>query len=209
MPGESLCGSLERVTNVIVFRSFGKFFGLAGVRLGFVVTGGSWQGRAAEAQAPAAAALAGAAPTGAAPARAAPTGAAPARAARAGAAAHAIAASFRSALGDWPVSGPAVAIGTAAYRDVRWQTEQRHRLAQAAQRLDALLSDAGLTVAGGTVLYRLARCADADAVFKRLAAHGILTRPFSSDSTLLRVGLPGDESHWQRLATALDARCTS
>jgi cobalamin biosynthetic protein CobC len=72
-----------------------------------------------------------------------------------------------------------------------------------------LLTRAGLAIAGGTVLYRLARCDDADGVFRRLAAHGILTRPFSSDATLLRVGLPGDEPQWQRLATALDARVIS
>ncbi|MCZ8180530.1 MAG: threonine-phosphate decarboxylase CobD [Rhizobium sp.] len=34
-PGESLAGEGSR--NVIVFRSFGKFFGLAGIRLGFVI----------------------------------------------------------------------------------------------------------------------------------------------------------------------------
>jgi cobalamin biosynthetic protein CobC len=161
MPQESLCGSLDRVSNVIVFRSFGKFFGLAGVRLGFV------------------------------------------------AAEQVRAATFRQAIGDWPVSGPAVAIGIKAYRDVEWQTLQRRRLTESAQRLDALLARAGLTITGGTVLFRLARCDDADAVFRHLAAHGILTRPFASDSALLRVGLPGDESQWQRLTTALEARFTS
>jgi cobalamin biosynthetic protein CobC len=172
MPEHSVCGALDRVGNLIVFRSFGKFFGLAGVRLGFVATSGSGSGRGLGAPVD-------------------------------------VASSFRDALGDWPVSGPAVAIGTAAYRDLQWQSEQRRRLSDAAQRLDELLTNAGLAIAGGTVLYRLARCNDADAVFKRLAAHGILTRPFSSDATLLRVGLPGDESQWQRLANALDARATS
>ena len=69
----------------------------------------------------------------------------------------------RSALGDWPVSGPAVAIGTAAYRDVGWQSMQRERLtiasAAAARRL---LTRAGFTIAGGTALFRLARCAEAE-----------------------------------------------
>jgi cobalamin biosynthetic protein CobC len=171
-PDESLCGSLDRVSNVIVFRSFGKFFGLAGVRLGFVVAACSEQGRALRVR----------------------------DSERHGARA------FRAAIGDWPVSGPAVAVGTAAYRDLQWQSVQRRRLAEAAERLDALLTRAGFTIAGGTVLFRLARCADAGAVFKHLAAHGILTRPFASDSTLLRVGLPADEAHWQRLATALDSR---
>ena len=75
---------------------------------------------------------------------------------------------------------------------------------RAAQRLDALLTRAGFTIAGGTALFRLARCADADRAFHHLAANGILTRPFASDATLLRVGLPADESHWERLAEALN-----
>jgi cobalamin biosynthetic protein CobC len=176
VPELSVCELLERASNVIVFRSFGKFFGLSGVRLGFVVTGCSGPG-------PASGASDSDDPT--------------------------LATAFRQALGDWPVSGPAVAIGTAAYRDVAWQAQQRRRLKEAAQRLDALLTRAGLAITGGTALYRLARCEDADAVFRHLAAHGILTRPFSSDTTLLRVGLPGDESQWQRLAAALDTRLTS
>jgi cobalamin biosynthetic protein CobC len=171
MPEASVCGFLDRFANLVVLRSFGKFFGLAGVRLGFVVT----------------AATTAVAPAG-----------------------LSIAAEIRRALGDWPVSGPAVAIGTAAYRDTRWQSGQRQRLAHAAQRLDALLTEAGLAIEGGTVLFRLVRCADANAVFEHFAAHGILTRPFAGDPTLLRIGLPGDESQWQRLADALvDARCTS
>jgi len=83
---------------------------------------------------------------------------------------------------------------------------QRRRLISAAERLDALLVRAGFIIEGGTVLFRLARCADADAKFRQFAAHGVLTRPFSSDRTLLRFGLPADESQWERLAVALDPR---
>jgi cobalamin biosynthetic protein CobC len=206
MPGESLCGSLERVSNVVVFRSFGKFFGLAGVRLGFVVAASSGPGRASRRQdsgeaggARAAAELAERVIGGAVSARV------PAANLRSAPADHG-ARAFRAAMGDWPVSGPAVAVGTAAYRDLQWQSLQRRRLTATAERLDALLMRAGLTIAGGTVLFRLARCADADAVFKHLAAHGILTRPFASDGTLLRVGLPADEAQWQQLTMALDSR---
>ncbi len=179
MPEHSICGALS--DGVMVSRSFGKFFGLAGVRLGFVVTACSKTRRA-----------------------------------------------VRSALGDWPVSGPAVAIGTAAYRDLNWQSTQRKRLQAATERLDSMLVRAGLTIAGGTSLFRLARCGSAvtgvaggiaaagqgatasertaEALFRRLAQHGILTRPFSSDASLLRFGLPADETHWQRLAIALASR---
>ena len=156
MPEHSLCDAGAR--GLVLFRSFGKFYGLAGLRLGWIVAG-------AEA-----------------------------------------AARFRHALGDWPVSGPAIAVGTAAYWDVAWQYLQRGRLISAAARLDALLTRAGLTIVGGTVLYRLARCPDADAVFRHLAAHSILTRPFKSDGGLLRVGLPGEEAQWARLEQALEAR---
>jgi cobalamin biosynthesis protein CobC len=161
LPEQSLCSALgdERAKGVMVFRSFGKFFGLAGVRLGFVVTACAGVKRA-----------------------------------------------FRSALGDWPVSGVAVAAGTAAYRDVDWQETQRQRLRKAAHRLDGMLTRAGLAIAGGTALFRLARCGDADVLFRHLARHGILTRPFSSDGSLLRFGLPADETHWQRLAIALASR---
>lgn len=156
LPAQSVCQWLR--DGLIVFRSFGKFFGLAGLRLGFVL--------AAE------------------------------RASR----------RFRHALGDWPVSGPALAVGTAAYRDLEWQAMQRERLISTAARLDALLARAGFTITGGTALFRLARCVDADAAFRHLASHGILTRPFSSNPTLLRIGLPGDESHWARLSEALIGR---
>jgi cobalamin biosynthesis protein CobC len=161
VPEHSLCPALDDcgARRLVVCRSFGKFFGLAGVRLGFVV---------------------------------APPGELQA---------------LRRAMGDWPVSGPAAAIGAAAYRDVTWQAAQRRRLATAAQRLDELLVRAGLAPAGGTCLFRLARCADADTLFAHLAMCGILTRPFSDDRTLLRVGLPAVESQWQRLADALDSRC--
>jgi cobalamin biosynthetic protein CobC len=156
LPEHSVCSST--CAGLIVFRSFGKFFGLAGLRLGFVVAAQPEQRR------------------------------------------------FRQALGDWPVCGPAVTIGTAAYRDLDWQMAQRARLRSAAERLDALLTRAGFTIAGGTTLFRLARCSDADAAFHHLVSHGILTRPFTSDPTLLRVGLPADETHWARLADALTGR---
>lgn len=138
----------------IVLRSFGKFYGLPGVRLGFIVSDSATAARA------------------------------------------------RALVGDWPVSAEAVAIGTAAYGDRAWATRTRERLDRAADWLDGLLADGGFIPAGGTSLFRLARAADADRRFARLAQHGVLTRPFSHDPTVLRFGLPrrGD---WGRLAAAL------
>jgi cobalamin biosynthetic protein CobC len=151
-PENSLCAAASDST--LVFRSFGKFFGLAGVRLGFVIT-------------------------------------------------SRYALQFRQLIGDWPVCGPAAAIGIAAYRDTHWQSEQRQRLLHAGARLDALLLEADFKLIGGTPLYRLARCADADALFRHLAAHGILIRPFNEDPRLVRIGLPADEDQWTRLRAAL------
>jgi cobalamin biosynthesis protein CobC len=141
--------------HLVVLRSFGKFYGLAGLRLGFVV--GS-----------------------------------PVVAARA-----------RGMIGDWPVSVDALAAGLAAYADRQWTERMRVQLASAARRLDGLLSRYGFEVVGGTSLYRLVRAVDAPARFERLAAAGILTRPFQHDATLLRFGLPGTPEAWQRLEEAL------
>lgn len=141
---------------LIVLRSFGKFHGLAGARVGFLV------------------------------------------------AEPALAADVRRALGDWPVSGPAIAAALAAYVDSRWAAQTRLRLAEDAARLDVLLRRAGFDIAGGTLLFRLTRAADAPRRFEVLARAGILTRPFSWDETLIRFGLPGPEQDWLRLADALE-----
>jgi cobalamin biosynthetic protein CobC len=80
----------------------------------------------------------------------------------------------------------------------------RETLRQSARRLDDVLIASGLTVIGGTSLFRLARSEDAGARFERLLRAGILARPFEHDATLLRFGLPSrDPSAWQRLAAAL------
>jgi cobalamin biosynthetic protein CobC len=141
--------------HLVVLRSFGKFYGLAGLRLGFVV--GS----------------------------------------------PVVAARVRGMIGDWPVSVDALAAGLAAYADRQWTERMRVQLASAARRLDGLLSRFGFEVVGGTSLYRLVRAGDAPARFERLAAAGILTRPFQHDATLLRFGLPGTPEAWQRLEEAL------
>jgi cobalamin biosynthetic protein CobC len=151
-----IAGSNE-AQQLVVLRSFGKFYGLAGLRLGFVV------------------------------------------------AAPELAARIRSAIGDWPVSVDALAAGLAAYADREWAERTRVQLARSARRLDGLLSRYGFEVVGGTSLYRLARADDAPVRFERLAAAGILTRPFRHDSSLLRFGLPGTADAWRRLTDVLRA----
>ena len=62
-----------------------------------------------------------------------------------------IAASIRAALGPWPVSGPAVEIGSLALADRAWREAAKQRLAQDVIRLDGMLREAGMTVIGGTL----------------------------------------------------------
>ena len=140
---------------LIVLRSVGKFFGLAGLRLGFAI-------------------------------------AAPEQAAR-----------LRAQLGPWPVSGPAVAIGSLALADSAWIETTRQAVTAAAQRLDTLLVAGGLDIIGGTALYRLVRTNRAGFVFERLGRAGIVVRRFPHMPTWLRFGLPGPEWAWQRLSAAL------
>jgi cobalamin biosynthetic protein CobC len=143
--------------HIVVLRSFGKFFGLAGLRLGFAV------------------------------------------------ASPALAARLRAGLGPWAVAGPALAVGTAALQDQSWAVMTRARLAQAALRLDQVLIGAGLQVAGGTSLFRLAHTPAAHALFHHLGQAGILVRGFADHPTWLRFGLPATEPDWLRLAAALAA----
>jgi cobalamin biosynthesis protein CobC len=140
---------------LLILRSFGKFYGLAGLRLGFVL--------GPEADVAALAAMAG----------------------------------------PWPVSGPAIAIGRRALLDQDWASATRMRLARDTLRLDALADAAGWTLVGGTPLFRLYHVDDAKAAQERLARAKLWSRIFGDEPGWLRLGLPGDESEWARLADAL------
>lgn len=139
----------------IILRSFGKFHGLPGVRLGFVI------------------------------------------------APPAVADRLRGLIGDWAVGADAIAMGRAAYADGAWAERTRRRLSRAAERLDGLLAANGLEVLGGTPLFRLVRCEDAQARAGRLGGQGVLVRTFPFDPGLIRFGLPGD-GQWRRLRQALE-----
>jgi cobalamin biosynthetic protein CobC len=150
----SLAGDVAQ-GNIVVLRSFGKFYGLAGVRLGFAL------------------------------------------------AAPEIVARMNGLLGPWAISGAALAVGAAALADLRWRESTRHTLAEDSQRLDRLLIEAGLTVVGGTSLFRLVQTPATATCFQQLGRAGILVRRFAEQPTWLRFGLPGDEPAWRRLQTAL------
>ena len=147
--------SFAGAPGLVVLRSFGKFFGLAGLRLGFALAASEVMDR------------------------------------------------LREALGPWAVSGPATQVATRALRDTAWIESTRARLTIGAARLDALLKDAGLTVIGGTALFRLVAAVAAPDLFAHLARRGILVRHFSDQPDWLRLGQPADDSGYARLAEAL------
>lgn len=154
MPEGSLAAFAGR-PGLCILRSFGKFFGLAGLRLGYAL------------------------------------------------AAPGLAAALEAHLGPWRVSGPALEIGRCAMEDAAWIEGTRARLTGAAARLDRLLAGAGLAILGGTALYRLADCPDAEALHGALARRGILVRRFPRRPRWLRFGLPADDAAAQRLKRAL------
>jgi len=143
------------IERLIVLRSFGKFYGLPGVRLGFII------------------------------------------------AEPIVVERLQALQGDWPISADAVAIGRAAYLDETWRVQTRERLERDAHALDQLLAAYGLTVIGGTSLFRLTSTLGARALFEGLCEQGILTRPFPDAEDRLRIGVPR-EADLARLAAALE-----
>jgi cobalamin biosynthetic protein CobC len=152
-PDRSLVRCATR-PGVIVLKSFGKFWGLAGLRLGFAIGARDDLDRLAE------------------------------------------------MLGPWPVSGPALEIGTRALSDLDWARETRVRLNEEAAHLDALMWRAGAEAVGGCALFRLYRVNSAQAWHERMAKHRILIRVFPYAEDLIRLGLPGPNG-WARLEAAL------
>ncbi len=140
---------------LIVLRSFGKFYGLAGLRLAAVLGPSD------------------------------------------------ILDGLRPLIGQWGVSGPALSLGVTAYADDRWRRETTDRLVGAAGSLDAVLERGGLTIVGGTSLFRFVHAPDAHARWATLAGAGIYVRRFADLPHHLRIGLPADDAGPMRLAAAL------
>ena len=74
----------------------------------------------------------------------------------------------------------------------------RENLTKDALRLDALTSPNYLHLVGGTDLFRLYHCDDAQNMQDRLAQHQIWSRIFSYAPNWIRLGLPPQHG-WQRL----------
>lgn len=154
MPAVSVAASSNR-PGLIVLRSIGKFFGLAGARVGFV----------------------GAHPE--------------------------LLSMLASALGPWPVSGPAQQVSRTALLDLEWQSRTRAQLTEQGARLHALLEAQGIA-AHGTALFQWWPESRAEAFWEHMAQRGIWVRLFPRAARGIRLGLPRDEAAWQRLETALD-----
>ncbi|WP_375307971.1 threonine-phosphate decarboxylase CobD [Bradyrhizobium sp. A11] len=154
VPLLSLASEADR-PRLLVLRSFGKFYGLAGLRLGFAVGNAADIARLAEFSGP------------------------------------------------WPVSGAAIAIGCRALRDDAWAGTTTARLARDCVRLDEMARAQGWTLLGGTPLFRLYQTPDALAAQEKLAHGHIWSRVFAREPTWLRLGLPGSEAEWTRLAEVL------
>ncbi|KWV53295.1 threonine-phosphate decarboxylase [Bradyrhizobium macuxiense] len=153
-PDLSLASEAGR-EGLLILRSFGKFYGLAGLRLGFAI-GCERDITALAAQ-----------------------------------------------TGPWPVSGAAIAIGRRALRDDAWKAATSTRLASDCLRLDAAVRSQGWTLVGGTALFRLYETGDALAAQEKLARRQIWSRVFQQRPGWLRLGLPGSETEWSRLAAVL------
>jgi len=140
---------------LVVLRSVGKFFGLAGLRLGFV---------GADAQT-----LQG----------------------------------LADLLGPWAVSGPAQIVARQALEDRAWQRDTFARLHISGVRMRTLLAAHGIR-ATGTPLFHWWPQPQPEDLHIHLARHGIWCRLFREAGRGIRIGLPADESGWQRLSSALE-----
>jgi len=145
---------LSTQSGVIILKSFGKFWGLAGVRLGFAIGDPK------------------------------------------------LIAKLGEMLGPWPVSGPAISIGTTALGDMAWAEATRHRLTKDAAKLDRLMTERGAKILGGTTLFRLYHVDDAIAWQTRLAKSLVWSRVFPYSKNWLRLGLP-DARNWDQLSAAI------
>ena len=146
--------ALAAMPGTVILKSFGKFWGLAGLRLGFAIGDPNLIAR------------------------------------------------LREALGPWPVSGPALVLGSAALNDRKWAEATRARLARDAMRLDSCLDAVGAESVGGTTLFRLFSVNNAKAWQDHLARRHIWSRIFPNSENWLRLGLPRPDC-WDRLDDAL------
>ena len=139
---------------LIILRSIGKFFGLAGLRAGFVL---------AEPE---------------------------------------VLSTLNELLGPWALSNPSRFVCAHVLQDKAWQEQACKQLQQHSQRLNGLLRDYQLSPTGSTHLFQWVQTKKATQLHQQLAQQAVFTRLFSQPASL-RFGLPGNESQWQHLESAL------
>jgi cobalamin biosynthetic protein CobC len=150
---ELSCAPFAGQEGLFILRSFGKFYGLAGVRLGFAIGATKQIDR------------------------------------------------LRDMAGPWPISGPAIEIGTQALADKEWAAHTITRLRAECLRIDTIASRWDFV--GGCELFRLYSCENATDAQNQLARHRIWSRIFPWSDRLIRLGLPGCEDEWHRFETAM------
>jgi len=145
----------SQLPGLVVLRSVGKFFGLAGLRVGFVAAQDKLLQPLAE------------------------------------------------LLGPWTISGPAQQVARTALEDQAWQRRTYAELRAAGGRLHRLLAASGIS-AQGTALFQWWPAAQPEAFHEHMARRGIWVRLFRDAARGIRLGLPPDETGWQRLEQALN-----
>ena len=153
--GEDLLAALKDNPSVVHLRSFGKFFGMAGLRLGFAIGHTD------------------------------------------------LIAKLVNRVGPWAINTAALRIGSEAMFDKRWVRDHHLWLVDSAERLAILIESQRFKILGGTCLFQTIEDDQARALHEHLAQNGIWTRIYSDFPRLVRFGLPGPESDWERLETAL------
>lgn len=147
--------TISHTDGVVVFRSFGKFFGLAGLRLGFAIGSRDVLDR------------------------------------------------FRTALGPWAVSGPALYIGAIALRDQAWINGAKTDLSRMRSSLEEMVQRQGFDVVGATDLFVTCSNFESANIAKYLAENNILARTFDANPHWIRFGLPANSISLDRLEKIL------
>ena len=155
-PDGSLLGLLP-AGSTLVLRSFGKSYGLAGVRLAFAIGDPDLVER------------------------------------------------IRDTLGPWPVTGPTIAVGSAALADSTWLETAKTLARSRSAWLGDVLRRNGWAGRGDALLFHAIEDRHCPALHDHLGRHGIFTRRFAEAPWLLRIGLPpGDQSSVGRFEAAFD-----
>lgn len=142
--------------NLIILKSVGKFYGLAGLRLGALI------------------------------------------------APPPVLNAMSDRLGVWSISDLVLNVGAEVYQNSKWKLQTRNRLKEASQRLNTLLSQSGLTIAGSTDLFSFVSTPNSHDLWEHLADNGIYTRRFAWSKTHLRIGIPPSEQAEIRLMNTLN-----